>query len=214
MSDEKKRGQTNNAEDERSVESLLQSMREKADAERDRIRRDAEDEKSKILDNADREIERLKAEAIQQVDREVDVAIAGKMGRTRMEAQAGRVKAKNSNLEAVFSHAREQLDSISGERYERVLKQLISEAQVFISEGGSIHVRKDDLDMAKKALADLGSEWKVQGIDGDRGTVIITNGTGTRRVDNSFIMRLKRAELALRDDVSRVLFGSESESSA
>ncbi|WP_455383374.1 V-type ATP synthase subunit E [Salinispira pacifica] len=212
MSDQKRRGDGRG--EDQNVQSLLKSMRDNAESERQEIERGAEEEKRKILENAESEGERLKSEAIQQADREVDVAIAGKMGRARMEAQAERVRVKNSNLEQTFALARRRVLAIEGDRYSRILAMLIRQAHGFIPGNGVVHVRNEDVDGVKSVVSNLEGDWSVAGIDGERGTVILSDSEGRRRVDNSFLTRLSRAELALRDDVSRILFGTESESSA
>ncbi len=202
------------SDDKQNVESLLKSMREKAEAERKDIRSEAEEKRKEILDNADREAERLKVDAVKDVDREVNLAIAGKMGRARMEAQKKVVQTKDRSLQQVFEKAREKVDGISGDEYRKIISRLIRQAQTFIPGGGTITVRNDDVEVAKKAVADLDGDWKVEGADEDKGTVIITDQSGTRRVDNGFHTRLKRATTALRDEVARALFGSTSKSSA
>ena len=201
-------------DDQQNVESLLRSMREKAETEQEEIRRDAEQQRREILENADREAERLKADAVKGVEREVGLAVAGRMGRARMEAQAATATTKSTHMEQVFERARARVEKISGDEYREILTRLVREAAKFIPGGGIVQVRGDDAETAKRAVADLDGNWKVEGIEAGHGAVVVIESSGVRRVDNGFVTRLSRAALALRDDVARVLFGSDSKSSA
>ncbi len=204
----------NSIDDSQNVDALLGSMREKAESEREQILRDAAARKQSILESADRDAERIKAEAVRAVDREVEVTIAGKTGTVRMETRARRVNATHESVEAVFTRARELVEGLSDAEYQKVLSGLIREAVSFIPDGGTLRVRKEDLEVAKRTAAEVSGEWEVEVVDAPRGTVVATDQANTRRADNSFHTRLSRAESALRDEVSRELLGLEAKSTA
>jgi vacuolar-type H+-ATPase subunit E/Vma4 len=199
------------SDDKRHVDALLQSMREKAESERAELNRDADARIKEVLERSDREALRLKEDAMRDLDREVAVAIAGKLGLARMEARARMVRMKKSVMEGVFERAEQMVMATDGDRYAEVVGSLIREAVAASPEGGVLTVRNADVSVARKAVGD--HPVTVKGVEADKGTVLLTGSSGSRRVDNGFRIRLSRARVALADRIGRALFEREPEAS-
>ena len=190
-----------------AMERLYQAVIEKARTEAEKIVREAEIRAHEIIEEAKRrklqEIEEMRKRIRDEIQYDVRIAEA------KIKARHIIAQVKND----VFNYLREkilkELSSLSSELRRESLKNILLEvisSGIFSDQRLRIYVARQDLDVARRVIEEIGISSKVVEIipsDSMIGGVIVQSVDGSIRVDASYERRLelilsrKAAELSL-----------------
>jgi V/A-type H+-transporting ATPase subunit E len=110
----------------------------------------------------------------------------------------------------VFDEALNKLSTLSGDRAEKVLKQLIAEALEIIDGNVIIFCRKEDSEIVKKIARDLRKSTKCNITVSEKyilckGGIQASSEDGSVVYDNTYEARLNRIRQLLRKEVVKIL---------
>jgi len=195
-------------ESNQNLEVLLSGIRKEAREERERVLSEARAEASRILEEADAKAARSLVEAKRRGERRLLLDQERVRGKARLEESAARLRAARTAIAKAFEIAgdRMRLRCATGE-YPSAVKALVRQA--LESAPGRVEIGMDqpDLEIGRAALKEAGREGNVHPEGGGPGTVIVTSLDGARRVDNSLSVRLSAAVEALESEVVSILIG-------
>ena len=165
---------------------LFGAIEERAGDERARIAAAAEARVREIQAGADARIDLLKAEALRGLDKELLAEAQRLLGAARMQARGEALQVKRRMLADAFARARTEIERLRATpACPAMLKSLSAEAAAAVGEPCTVTV------------------------DRERGTVAAVSPDGTRRADNSLLVRLRRVETVYESEVARDLFGRQ-----
>jgi len=190
------------------TDALLSAMREQAEAEKATVLSEAESKAAEIEARSNKEIERLEAGALRQVDGEMRAETDRILGQARMQKRCGLLDVKRSLIEEAFAAARTELDALcAGDEYVVSHDALVSEAVSAVGDDVTIEVAAQDMGRSDTYAAGLNVHQETRALGDQPGTVIVTSRDGRRKVDNSVVMRLARAEAVATQEIAAMLFG-------
>ena len=174
---------------------------------RDKILKDAKKQQQKLLGEAKAQKQEKVDAAKEDIRKEAAKVLARGKEEARMEKQRlvsvanldvkkGLLNAKEELIDAVLLKAGEKLDKHSKEAgYKATLKRLADQSEKEIGKDATIYVRKQDVRHVRGAKSrDMGPG------------VIAVSKDESLYLDNTFSMRLSRAETEIRKDLGAVLF--------
>ena len=178
-----------------AMERLYQAVIEKARTEAEKIVREAEIRAHEIIEEAKRrklqEIEEMRKRIRDEIQYDVRIAEA------KIKARHIIAQVKND----VFNYLREkilkELSSLSSELRRESLKNILLEvisSGIFSDQRLRIYVARQDLDVARRVIEEIGISSKVVEIipsDSMIGGVIVQSVDGSVRVDASYERRLE-----------------------
>lgn len=198
------------------------------------LKEETEEEKEKILKEANQKAEEIKSEAqgkadakydeiIEKGKREAESMVKKILSNARMKARRKKLEFKDEMCERVFEKAKEELIELkeNQEEYEETLRTLIKEGGLAVG-GGDLEVlvsESDDLftnDLIEEIEEDISEETEKdteltlkKELDKETGGAIVRRSDGTMQSDNTFEARLERMRDSLRTEVTQILFENE-----
>lgn len=188
-------------------EALLEEIRRHADSERKKILEEASARVETSRKSADTEVRAMEAEARRSLERRVALDRNRIAGDIENEARTRSLAARREALGKAFVDAREEISrAAAGPRYRAALLTLAREAAAVLGEPGAILFARRDEALGREITAELGLRSEVRSEGDEPGTVVAVSPDGRRRADNSLAVRLANAELLLETEVARRLF--------
>ncbi|NOZ58255.1 MAG: V-type ATP synthase subunit E [Euryarchaeota archaeon] len=195
------------------LEKIIARIEEDARAEVDRIMSDARAKAEEIKKEAELRARAKKEEILSSGRREAEQERARIVANAKLRARKALLDAKEEVIREAFSRAREELAKVAGEeRYGEILKKLILEAIETIGGDVEIVARKEDKKILSKSfLQEISREAGVKvtlakDTISSIGGVVVRSKDGKAEVDNTFETRLERISSELRSSVAKVLF--------
>ncbi len=192
-----------------SAERLREEVLARARAKAEKIIEDAKRQAEEIIRKAQEEYRRRLEEARREAYHRVVSEENEKYIRRVMELNMEVLKEKNRMIKYIEEEAKRRLAELSPEDRLVSLKVLIQDALNTGMFTGKfrVRVRKEDVELAKKALNELGLEAEVApDLDG-LGGVIVENDDSTIAVDNTYETRLEQAMKAVIAKLNELVFG-------
>ncbi len=190
---------------ERLREEVLARARAKAEKIIEDARRQAEEIVRKAQEEYRRRLEEARREAYHRVVSEENEKYIRRVMELNMEV----LKEKNKMIKYIEEEAKKRLAGLGPEERLASLKVLIQDALNTGMFSGTfrVRVRKEDEELTRKALKDLGLEAEVvPDLDG-LGGVIVENEDSTIAVDNTYETRLEQAMKAVIAKLNELVFG-------
>jgi vacuolar-type H+-ATPase subunit E/Vma4 len=193
---------------EPEVQALLEEIRSQSQAESRRVQEEAQGRLSEIRARSEEQIRRLEAEAQRQLERRLSVDGDRLRGEASLELRTRVLAARRQWLDRTFQEARKRLEQrCSSAEYGELLPRLVREAAAAVGGQGILRVAREDLELARRAVRELGLDFEVRGEEGPRGTVVASSSDELRRADNGVWTRLAQAERSREQEIARLLFG-------
>jgi V/A-type H+-transporting ATPase subunit E len=198
---------------EEKVEKIIQRIEEDSRAEVEGILREARDKAEKIKAEAEKKAKGIEDEIIGKGKREAEQEKQRIIANARLRARKMKLDAKEEVIRAALEEAEKKLKKVSTSKdYPKVLENLIEEAAISIGEKEvKIFVRKEDARILTADLLEkLSKEAKCkislssQTINTCGGVIARTND-GRVEVDNTLETRMERMREDLRSQVAEVL---------
>jgi vacuolar-type H+-ATPase subunit E/Vma4 len=188
-------------DEERDMSALLEAMRRQADEEKQRIISEAEQKAGEISAQAQAEIDAIRTHAEREIDRQVFMHSESVVGEMEAAERGEILAVKSGFLDQAFDTARKKLEQFSD------LAPLIEDAVTRAGDDLQVSVAKDDVRTCKSILSRLKISGKVEVADRP-GTVIASCEIRARRIDNSIHTRLERAERVMQAEIASMLFAA------
>ncbi len=187
------------------VKDVIERLRLDAEKKAEEILREAEKRAEEIIKEAEKkwreEAEKKRKEIIEKAKKESQIIVSEARRKARMIIAS----AKYEVIEEVFRRAREELRKKVNIRSS--LNNLLRESLAHITKPSTIYVNKDDVDILREIINDLGLEdVEIKELD-ILGGLIIESIEGVK-VDNSYDTRLKRAKETLVNKLAQILWSS------
>jgi V/A-type H+-transporting ATPase subunit E len=146
--------------------------------------------------------------------RQEDVLKRKILGSAELAARNEQLRLVEEAVAKVFDEALNRLSALSGDRAEKVLKQLISEALDAIEGGVTLFCRKEDSELVKKIAQEFSRSTK-RNITVSKNHILCKGGIqaasedGSVMYDNTYEARLGRIRQLLRKEVVKILTAGE-----
>jgi len=193
------------------VEQLLASIKDMADAEKAKIRAQAEQEIAKITESTEAQARQFRDEAFARLEGQLRMESECIVGRAELEMRDRLIHEKNEALREVFELASGQIAALDdAETYKEIFKRLVQEAIGRINcEDMRLRISKTDMSLWKSLKGEFPESIPVVLCDGPKGTVIVETNDGSRSIDNSIDTRLEMAAEVMRRELVELLFDAE-----
>ncbi len=193
---------------EPEVQALLEEIRGQSEAESRRILEEGQARISELRARSEGEIRRLEAEAERQLARRLSIDEDRLRGEARLELRTRVLAARRQWLDRAFREAGKRLEQrCSSAEYGALLPRLAREAAAAVGGQGILRVAREDLELAGRAVRELGLDFEVRGEAARKGTLIASSSDGLRRADNGIWTRLEQAARGREQEIARLLFG-------
>ncbi len=190
------------------LEDIMKALEEEGRLECEEILNRAKAQAQKILDDGKEEADKIKQEEIDKVA----VTLVGEQAKilntARLFVKREVIKAKEEEIEKVFTEAGKRLKEIKKTpRHEDVLRKLIGETLENV--GGKVTVRanKEDAFLVKKILDEMGVDYNLETDFSCLGGIEAVVGDGSITLINTFESRLEKAKNFLKTEIATILFG-------
>ena len=170
-----------------SLETVVEDIREQAEAEAERILEEARAEAETIRNSAETEAEDILETAETEVERAIDREREQKLSSANLEAKQQRLEARRDALSTVRERVEAAIEDLPEDEREEFTRALLDDAadEFEDAETVSVYGRSDDRELIENIL----SEYDGFSYAGDYeclGGVVVDSETGRLRVNNTF----------------------------
>jgi V/A-type H+-transporting ATPase subunit E len=190
-----------------SLETVVDDIREEAEAEAESIIEAAEADAESIIEEAEADAESIIEEAKADVERQIEREREQRVSSANLTAKQRRLEARRDALETVKERVEAEVESLDPDTRESLTRDLLEAAGVEFEDADTVTVycRSEDEDLLVDILEDyegyeLGGEYDCLG-----GVIVESEGSRIR-VDNTFDSVLEEVWDDNLKDVSEVLF--------
>lgn len=169
---------------------ILEEARQKAD----RIVKEAEEEAEEIVNEAETEAEKIEESTEEEIQDEKEAIRRKQLSNARMTARERKLRAKQRNLDAVFSNFRSELEEMDDTEREEFVQNCVDEAPFDI---GEIRAGEKFKDAAEDTEFDV-SEAEIDGI-------LVLSEDRERRISFTLDKIIEDFRNRYRKEVSRTL---------
>ncbi len=171
-----------------SLDTVVEEIREEAEAEAESIREAAREDAEQIRETAREDADRIREEAEAEVDAEIDQQRRQQVSAAKLEAKQTRLEARRDALEDVRERLEETVGGLRGERRERLTEALFTAAAAEFDDGERLRLygHSDDQDLLESVLADSEHDGEVAGEYDCLGGVVVEGESSRVRVNNTF----------------------------
>lgn len=169
-----------------SLETVVEDIREEAEAEAAAIRAGAEEDAEAIIEEAEADAQQTLEEAERDVEQQIEREREQRLSSAALEAKQERLSARRDLLEDVYERVAQQLTELPEDRREELTRTLIdAAAEEFGDHPVTVYGREDDQDLLEDILEGE-SQYEVGGEVDCLGGVILESEASRVRVNNTF----------------------------
>lgn len=169
-----------------SLETVVEDIREEAEAEAAEIRSAADQEAEEIVASAEQHAQETMDEAEREVEQRIEREREQRLSSAALEAKQERLGARRDLLQEVYDRVTERIAELPEERREELTRELLDASADEFDEGTiSVHGRSEDLDLIEGIVADYDDFQVGEAID-CLGGVILESDASRVRVNHTF----------------------------
>ncbi len=189
-----------------SLETVVEDIREKAQAEAQAIREEGEEKANEIIAAAEEDAEEIREDAERRAEQKIQQEREQKLSSAKLQAKQQRLEAQRDVLDDVFDAAEEEIASLEGDERRELTETLLDVSANEFEDGSDVSVfgRETDAELIQDLVADrdgFSHEGSVSCIGG----VVLESDSSRVRVDNTFDSILEEVwEENLREISSRL----------
>jgi vacuolar-type H+-ATPase subunit E/Vma4 len=190
------------------VEEIIAVIDREAREEATRIVEEAEQQATELVANAHSGVQAQVEAAIERNGPEIRGASQRRINAVRLRILEGRARDDAARLVAVFDAAEEQVTAIADgadpERWSSALRALCVEALRSVGGRASVKVRARDV----ATISSVAAEWQAEVValaDDEEPGLVATSGNRRIEVDARLSVRLQRARALLAETVAQLL---------
>ncbi|MDA3935803.1 MAG: V-type ATP synthase subunit E [Actinomycetota bacterium] len=190
-----------------ALEDIFKALEEQADKECVNIVTDARDQAESILAQARDEAEDIKSTRLGSTERTVRAKSTQRINSVRLESKKRVAAVKEQSVGKVFDEAMKSLEALRHtDTYPALMKDLLQEAVAGVDGEYKILVDQADVDVAKKAAADLGIVAPLEAGVSTIGGVVVSYAGGRIARRNTLEDRLDKVRGFIQADVAELMF--------
>jgi vacuolar-type H+-ATPase subunit E/Vma4 len=188
-------------------DKLLQTVREQATLDRDKVLAQAQDQVRIIEAQTRDEIEQIERQIQAEAQRAIALERDRLSGQAKVAFRLARQASRVRLIKQAFAQAGNTLAALpQSPKYRDILGALIAEALDIVGPEAEIKVAASEETLCRAWIRSQGLRCSLQAVEAEPGTVLVISPDGTREVDNSLATRLSRAESLCSHEVAAILF--------
>ncbi|MFW6436711.1 MAG: V-type ATP synthase subunit E [Halococcoides sp.] len=169
-----------------SLDTVVEDIREQAEAEAEAVREEARDEADQIRAEAEAEAEEIREQREREVERQIDQERERGLSNAELEAKQARLRARRSVLQDVRERVERELTDLDGDRRRDLTGSLLTDALEEFDDGELVvHGRVEDRDLLEALVAERENVTVGDARDCLGGVVVTSEGARVR-VNNTF----------------------------
>lgn len=199
---------------EQQVEKIVSKINEDAEVEASKIVSEAESRAEELRKEAESKSKEVYSEIIERYRRDAEQERQRIVANAKLKGRKAKLDVREECIQAAFKRAKERLKELPSKEYRKVMENLILEAAQAIGESAVVLTRKEDASLVSGDFLEKVSEKAGAKIErGEEyipaiGGVVVRSRDERVEVDNTFDTRLERYRDELRKEVAKVLFES------
>jgi len=175
-----------------SLETVVEDIREQAEAQAHEIENRAREEAAEIRTAAEREAEAVREQRQREVERQIEQERERGRSNAELEAKQARLRARRTVLQEVREAVEDELVDLEGDRRRELTATLLDDALgEFDDESLIVHGREADRDLFEDLVADRDGVRVGEARD-CLGGVLVASDDARMRVNNTFDAVLDR----------------------
>ena len=187
-----------------ALESIIQEIYKKGEEEVRRIKEEAQKEAERIINEAKEKAEEILKKAREEAEREVERLRKQEISSVKLEMKRLMLNKQKEILGLVFESVKQRIKNMDIETKKKLLTSLIKN---HANPGMVIYSNKEDEDLVKSIIQELGIELRYGGNIECLGGIILESQDGTIRLNLTFDELLKQLYDEKMSEVSKLLFG-------
>ncbi|MFB6162213.1 MAG: V-type ATP synthase subunit E [Halococcoides sp.] len=175
-----------------SLETVVEDIREEAEAQAHEIKNRAREEAAEIRTEAEEEAEEIREQREREVTRQIEQERERGRSNAELEAKQARLRARRGVLREVREAVEDELADLDGDRRRELTETLLADAIDEFDDGSLIvHGREADHDLLDDLVADR-EDVRVGDARDCLGGVVVASEDARMRVNNTFDAVLDR----------------------
>lgn len=190
-----------------ALEDIFRALEEQAESECEAIVASARAQAEAIAEEAAEQAKSICATCVDTLGAAARTKATRRINEAKLEAKKRVAAIKEAAVADVFESAERKLESIrETDGYATLFRSLLDEALGGDRSSSTVLVDVRDLDLAKRALVELGVEAEVKPEITTSGGVVVERAEGRILRKNTFEERLERVRQSVRAEVAEILF--------
>ncbi len=186
------------------LDSVVQEIYKRGEEEAKKIVEEAKKEAERIIAEAEEKVKDILEKARIEGQKEAEALRRQELSSARLEMKRKLLNKQREILEAVFQSVKERIKGMDLETKKRIYTSLIKN---HASEGVVIYSNREDEDLVKSIIQELGINAKYGGNIECLGGIIIESPEGELRVNLTFEELLNQLYEQKVSELSKMLFG-------
>ncbi len=170
-----------------SLDTVVEDIREEANARAEEIREEAESRAAEIVAEAEEDAVEIREQAGREADREIERLREQRLSSAKLEAKQKRLETRRDALREVRADVEAELAALEGDTREELTRSLLEAASVEFTdvEEVSVYGRADDEELLESILAEYDG-YEHAGEYDCLGGVFVESPGSRIRVNNTF----------------------------
>ena len=170
-----------------SLDTVVEDIREEADARVAEIESAAEERAEEIISEAEAEADSIRESAEREVEREIDRERDQRIASANLEAKQERLEARRELLGEVREALEDRVTTLPDEKREELVRELLDAAGSEFDDDAPLRVytRQADMDLLESILEDYDG-YELAGEHDCIGGVVVESDETRVRVNNTF----------------------------
>ena len=170
-----------------SLDTVVEDIREEANARAENIRDDGESRAEEIVSAAEEDAEEVLEEAEGEVEREIEQLREQRLSSAKLEAKQTRLEARRDVLGEVRERVEDELATLEGDTREELTRALLDASSDEFDDGDDVRVygREEDEELIESILEDYDG-YEFAGEYDCLGGVVVESDQSRVRVNNTF----------------------------
>ncbi len=170
-----------------SLDTVVEDIRDEAEAQAEQILEEAEAEADAIIAEAEAEAEQIQEQAEAEVEREIKREREQRLSSANLEAKQQRLEARRDALATVRERVEGEIESLPEDQRRELTEVLLADAAEEFADADSVQVygRAEDEALLEDLVADYDG-FAVAGEYDCLGGVVVESEGGRLRINNTF----------------------------
>ena len=190
-----------------ALEDIFRALEEQAEQECQQILEDARYQAETIAQEAQEQAEEIRLKLVGDAEKASRLKASQSVNSSRLESKKKVAALKQDAVAGVFDKVLSEAEALRGsDAYPATFKALLTEAMQGVEGEVEILVDSTDVELAKRALDEIGVSAEVKPDISTTGGVVVVTGGGRIMRRNTVEDRLENVQQLIQADVAEILF--------
>ena len=191
-----------------ALDEMLAALEQEGEENIEKLIAQAEASKNQIIKNADEEAARIRENSKREIEDRVRMEKSKIIGKANFYVKKEVIKAKETIMNSVFDEIAKRISNLRENRsYEGIFERLAAESLANIKGKPVISVDKADKELARKVFDRMELNYELNSNIKCIGGLKMESEDGRIILNNTIDSRMAKAKQMLKTDVLKVLFG-------